>query len=119
MSGCDTPTHRARASASVARRGEAGRPIKGADRTQTSPFRRSAPCGRQPLDVTVVGWDGCDRIGPVHEGDSLDSTVTVESTHPLPGSGSILWLGVGVNARSGDSDEPRPVLRWRCAVVMA
>jgi acyl dehydratase len=71
-----------------------------------------------PDIVTVAGWNGCDHTGPVHEGDSLTSTITVESTHPLP-RGGLAWLRVDVVARAGPGAEPRPVLLWRCAVILA
>ena len=32
--------------------------------------------------VTVVGWHGCDHVGPVREGDTLTSVIEVERTVP-------------------------------------
>lgn len=73
-----------------------------------------------PDVVTVAGWESCDHTGPVSEGDSLTSTVTVESTRPLPTGGGLAWLRVEVTARSGGPGaQPRPVLLWRCVAVLA
>jgi acyl dehydratase len=69
--------------------------------------------------VTVTGWESCDHTGPVYEGDSLTSTVTVTATRPLPAGGGLAWLRVEVAARSGAGDGPRPVLLWRCVAVLA
>jgi acyl dehydratase len=40
-----------------------------------------------PSLVTVAAWQSCDHLGPVHEGDTLHSTITVEQVDPLPGDG--------------------------------
>jgi acyl dehydratase len=72
-----------------------------------------------PNVVTVAGWDGCDHTGPVHEGDSLISTITVESREPLPAGGGLAWLRIEVTAQDGPAGAPSSVLRWRCAVVLA
>jgi len=70
-----------------------------------------------PSIVTVVGWHGCDHLGPVHEGDTLRSTVTVEQADPLPsGDGSLVHLRSRVRA---DRPEPADVLDWRYVAVMA
>ena len=53
-----------------------------------------------PELVTIVGWEGCDHTGPVHEGDTLHSTVTVTATDPLPGGGGL--VGLRSIVRSGD-----------------
>jgi hypothetical protein len=55
----------------------------------------------------------------VSEGDSLTSTITVESTHPLTGGGGLAWLRVDVAARDSADAAPRPVLLWRCTVILA
>ena len=72
-----------------------------------------------PNIVTVVGWERCDHVGPVYEGDSLTSTVTVESTQPLATGGGLAWLRVEVDAQAGPTGSPRSVLLWRCAVILA
>jgi 2-methylfumaryl-CoA isomerase len=40
-----------------------------------------------PALVTVLAWHGCDHVGPVHEGDTLVSTVEVEQCDPLAAGG--------------------------------
>jgi acyl dehydratase len=40
-----------------------------------------------PSLVTVAAWQSCDHLGPVHEGDTLHSTITVEQVDPLRGDG--------------------------------
>ncbi|MGW4488669.1 MaoC family dehydratase [Amycolatopsis sp. NPDC004368] len=67
--------------------------------------------------VTVAGWDGCDHLGPVHEGDLLSSTVTVEGLTPLA-SGGLVHLRIEVDAHD-DNTGGRPVLLWRCVAVLA
>lgn len=69
-----------------------------------------------PGIVTVAGWHGCDHLGPVHEGDTLHSTVTVESVEPLPDAGALVHLRSRVWAAG---PEPREVLDWRYVVVHA
>lgn len=71
-----------------------------------------------PNIVTVVGWTGCDHTGPVHEDDTLLSTVTVEGREPLPGGGGVLHLRVLVEATGSDGSSA-PVLDWRVSVVLA
>lgn len=66
-----------------------------------------------PSLVTVVGWHGCDHLGPVRENDTLTSTVEVERLEPLP-SGTLAHLRSRVRAnRAAD------VLDWRFAAVLA
>lgn len=69
-----------------------------------------------PSVVTVAGWHGCDHVGPVHEGDTLRSTVTVERVEPLPRGGGLVHLRSRVRA---DADERHEVLDWRFVVVLA
>lgn len=65
-------------------------------------------CRAIPNIVTVVGWDGCDHVGPVHEGDSLTSEIEV-----LAVAGNLVTLRSTVDSNAG------PVLDWRFTVVMA
>ena len=62
--------------------------------------------------VTVLGWRSCDHTGPVHEGDTLRSTVTVEDVRPGPSGTHLVDLRSLVTADADDGD-PRPVLDWR------
>jgi acyl dehydratase len=60
-----------------------------------------------PDMATVLGWHGCDHVGPVHEGDTLHSVVTVERLEPTGQGATIAHLRSRV--RSGG----REVLDWR------
>ncbi len=63
--------------------------------------------------VTVLGWQSCDHIGPVREGDTLYSDLHIEAADPLPGErGGVLTLRSEVYAVSEDGPD-RPVLDWR------
>jgi acyl dehydratase len=71
-----------------------------------------------PGIVTVLGWRGCDHTGPVHEDDTLLSTIVVEGRDPLPSGGGVLHLRIRVEA-SGSGRPPSPVLDWQVSVVLA
>ncbi len=65
-------------------------------------------CRAIPNIVTVVSWQSCDHLGPVHEGDTLTSAVDV-----LAAAGHLVTLRSTVDSPRG------PVLDWRFTVVMA
>lgn len=66
--------------------------------------------------VTVAGWEGCDHLGPVHEGDTLRSRIEVGRSRPQPQVGRLVNLRCLVSA---DGDAERLVLDWRFTVVLA
>ena len=67
--------------------------------------------------VTVVGWHGCDHVGPVREGDTLTSVIEVEQTVPTAG-GALAHLRSRV--RAGRPDRPTAeVLDWRFVALLA
>jgi acyl dehydratase len=66
-----------------------------------------------PTIVTVLGWHSCDHVGPVHEGDTLRSTVIVEAVEPLA-VGGLVHLRSRVSA-----DGVGEVLDWRFVVAVA
>jgi acyl dehydratase len=73
-----------------------------------------------PSMVTVAGWHGCDHLGPVREGDTLRSMITVEQVEYLPGGGGLVHLRSLVRANRPDQQaQPRDVLDWRYAAVVA
>ena len=79
-----------------------------------------------PSIVTVAAWHGCDHLGPVHEGDTLRSTLSVEQVDELPGGGGLVHLRSQVRAeapqarrRPGDTGARRDVLDWRFIAVVA
>jgi acyl dehydratase len=71
-----------------------------------------------PELVTIVAWDGCDHTGPVFEGDTLRSTVTVTGRRPLSSGGGLVDLRSVVTARRADGAVD-DVLDWRLAGVLA
>jgi acyl dehydratase len=71
-----------------------------------------------PAMVTVGGWYGCDHIGPVHEDDTVLSTVSVEGLDALPNGGGLAHLRVTVDATTVGAT-PAAVLDWRFSAVMA
>ncbi len=69
-----------------------------------------------PSMVTVAGWESCDHLSPVHEGDTLRSTIYVDQIDYLPGGGGLVRLRSVVRA---DGPDPRDVLDWRYGAVIA
>jgi acyl dehydratase len=58
-----------------------------------------------PSLVTVAAWHGCDHLGPVHEGDTLRSTISVEQVDPFPGGGGLVHLRSQVRAQAPGGDD--------------
>jgi len=71
-----------------------------------------------PELVTITAWESCDHTGPVYEGDTLTSTVTVTGKEPLPGGGGLVGLRSVVRARREDGAMD-DVLDWRLTGVLA
>jgi acyl dehydratase len=69
-----------------------------------------------PSIVTIAGWHSCDHLAPVHEGDTLRSSITVERVDALPAAGGLVHLRSRVHA---DRPEPCDVLDWRFVAVIA
>jgi acyl dehydratase len=63
--------------------------------------------------LTVTAWHSCDHLGPVREGDTLRSTVTVESVAPVNGDIVQVTLRSLVAATAAPDAVARPVLDWR------
>ena len=72
-----------------------------------------------PNIAAVVAWHHCDHTGPVHEGDTLQSRITVERMEPLPAGGGLLHLRSLVSAINSAAATPRAVLDWRFVALMA
>lgn len=70
-----------------------------------------------PNIVTVVAWHGCDHLGPVYEGDTLRSTITVEGLDPQTNGGALVDLRCHVAADEEQSS--RAVLDWRFVALVA
>lgn len=71
-----------------------------------------------PAMVTIVGWEGCEHTGPVHEDDALTSTVVVEGLDAISGGGGFAHLRVTVNATPLGGTTTQ-VLDWAFTAVMA
>jgi acyl dehydratase len=67
--------------------------------------------------VTVVRWPSCDHLGPVYEGDTLRSRLTVERWEELPGGAGLAHLRSQVTA--DETGGERAVLDWRFVAVCA
>jgi acyl dehydratase len=75
-----------------------------------------------PSIVTVAAWHGCDHLGPVHEGDTLRSTISVEQVEEIPAGGGLVHLRSLVRADGAEETAgttPRDVLDWRYVAVVA
>jgi acyl dehydratase len=77
-----------------------------------------------PSIVTVAGWHSCDHLGPVHEGDTLRSTLTVERVEPLAAEAGLVHLRSRVRAdgpgpAGPGNTGPREVLDWRYVAIIA
>jgi acyl dehydratase len=64
-------------------------------------------------------WHGCDHLGPVHEGDTLRSTISVEQVEELSGGAGLVHLRSLVRADGSEGSPPRDVLDWRYITVVA
>lgn len=64
-----------------------------------------------PDVATILAWDSCDHTGPVHEGDTLTTRITVERVVPVAG-----WHVLDLRAEV-TADGERPVLDWRFSAL--
>ena len=69
-----------------------------------------------PNTIALIGWQGCDHLGPVLEEDIIRSEYTVTSIVPLQAGGSLCELNVETYAKrlnpEGNYVESK-VLAWR------
>jgi acyl dehydratase len=72
-----------------------------------------------PSIVTVPAWHGCDHVGPVREGETLRSTISVEQIDHLPGGAGLVHLRSLARADAPGGLAPRDVLDWRYVAVIA
>ena len=75
-------------------------------------------CQALPGIVTVAGWHACDHLAPVHEGDVLTSSLTVETVDSHPSGMSALGLQV-TTSRMAAGGEEEAVLSWSPVVIVA
>jgi acyl dehydratase len=69
-----------------------------------------------PSLVAVLGWQSCDHLAPVHEGDALTSTVEVTAIRALDAQAGIADLRVVTSVQGSGKDVA--VLDWRLSVVL-
>jgi acyl dehydratase len=69
--------------------------------------------------ATVLGRHGCDHVGPVHEGDTLRSVITVEAVTPYSPGTSLVHLRSEVFADGDAVGGQRAVLDWRYVALFA
>jgi acyl dehydratase len=72
-----------------------------------------------PDMLTVIAWQSCDHLAPVHESDLLSSTVEVEQVTLLPQGGCRLDLRSEVWANDPVSSTTAKVLDWRFVGISA
>ncbi|MBA4024877.1 MAG: acyl dehydratase [Gordonia sp.] len=71
-----------------------------------------------PNLVTVLGWQSCDHLGPVREGDTITSRLHVDSAETIDGGATLLRLR-SIAEVVGGEDGPIPVLDWRFTALAA
>ncbi len=71
-----------------------------------------------PTLVTILGWQSCDHLGPVHEEDTLYSEIHLERCEPLA-SGGLVHLRSLVRSRRKGADTSTDVLDWRLVGLLA
>jgi acyl dehydratase len=71
-----------------------------------------------PAMVTILGWHDCDHLGPVHEGDTVHSEISIERCEPLPGGGGLVHLRSLVRA-TDLAGAVSDVLDWRLIGLFA
>jgi 2-methylfumaryl-CoA hydratase len=70
--------------------------------------------------ATVLGWDGCDHLGPAFEGDLLEFRHRLLDAHPITGGGRLLRFEVSGRAVTGDEavdTAAKDLLRWTTVVL--
>lgn len=63
--------------------------------------------------LTVLGWHGCDHVGPVREGDVLRSSFAVDAVRPGPAGTREVDLTIQVANQNDDI-----VLEWRLVALV-
>ena len=69
-----------------------------------------------PNTIALIGWQGCDHLGPVLEEDIIRTEFTVANITPIPAGGSLYELNIDTYANRLDQDSnyvESKVLNWR------
>ncbi|RYF54029.1 MAG: acyl dehydratase [Comamonadaceae bacterium] len=72
-----------------------------------------------PNLVAIVAWNSCDHLAPVHENDTVHSTIEVESIENLANGGQLAHLRSVVAKIDGVGQDPVDVLDWRIVGLLA
>jgi acyl dehydratase len=72
-----------------------------------------------PTIAAIVGWHSCDHVGPVHEGDTLRSSIEVRDVRPVPGQARLRMLDLRSIVTADDQDDAREVLDWHYSALLA
>lgn len=67
--------------------------------------------------VTIGGWHSCDHLGPVREGDTLTSRITIEHVEQVADGFSAATTRIEVDSRGPEGTQP--VLDWRLLAISA
>jgi 2-methylfumaryl-CoA hydratase len=67
----------------------------------------------------IVGWDGCDHIGPAYEGDLIEFCHTPIERRSVDGGSLVRFEVIGTKVADGVSGpcDPADILRWTPIVV--
>ena len=72
-----------------------------------------------PGVVLFLAWESCDHLAPVHEGDTLRSTIAVESVEPWGERFDLVGLRSVVEGERGDQHgSVATVLDWKLTVLL-
>ena len=72
-----------------------------------------------PSLLTVVGWESCDHVGPVFEGEGLRTDLEIERLESLAAGGGLVHLRARAHAYRDGAEGQREVLDWRLVGAMA
>lgn len=71
-----------------------------------------------PSMVTILGWHDCGHLGPVHEGDTVHSEISIERCEAMRGGGGLVHLRSLVRA-TDLTGKISDVLDWRLIGLFA
>lgn len=99
-----------------ARRGQRGRRLVYGG--HTIGLAQAALSRIDPGIATIVGWQSCDHVGPVFEGDLLETHASLVAAIPHEG-GTLAAYDVQVTATHADESDSAVVLAWTPIVLTA
>ncbi len=62
--------------------------------------------------AAVVGWDGCDHVGPAYEGDLIEFRHRLVERQAAGRGGLMRFEVIGARVDPTSADEPVDILRW-------